>query len=239
MGWRIARNTLDGHVEEASAEIRQLRARGEELGIAEYARIVEWQVGPNNLLLGDRDETRRQLTGLANQYVRGYYLAQLGQQAEALDLLEKWVIDRPNFGTVADQAPVNADTALLDAALLVGHRKSVEMLLGKWADTTMQLAFWMGVKCIPQYLGAGAAFLGRHDEARRYYHQAIKVCSETRFRPGLALTRLQLAELLLDHYPAEKKDALEHLDFAIKEFREMKMRPSLERALRHKEILKA
>jgi len=55
----------------------------------------------------------------------------------------------------------------------------------------------------------------------------------------LALSRLQLAELLLDHYPAEKKDALEHLDFAIKEFREMKMQPSLERALRHKDILKA
>jgi len=32
---------------------------------------------------------------------------------------------------------------------------------------------------------------------------------------------------------------LEHLDFATKEFREMKMQPSLERALRRKEILKA
>jgi hypothetical protein len=48
-----------------------------------------------------------------------------------------------------------------------------------------------------------------------------------------------MAELLLEHYPAEKKGALEHLDFAIKEFREMKMQPSLERALRHKDILKA
>jgi hypothetical protein len=32
---------------------------------------------------------------------------------------------------------------------------------------------------------------------------------------------------------------LVYLDFAIKEFREMKMQPSLERALRHKDILKA
>ncbi len=60
-----------------------------------------------------------------------------------------------------------------------------------------------------------------------------------RFRRELALTRLQFAELLLDHYPAERKDALEHLDFAINEFREMKMQPSLERALRRKEILRA
>ncbi len=60
-----------------------------------------------------------------------------------------------------------------------------------------------------------------------------------KFRPSLALARLQFTELLLEHYPDEKKEALEHLDFAIKEFREMEVQPSLERALRHKEILKA
>jgi hypothetical protein len=42
---------------------------------------------------------------------------------------------------------------------------------------------------------------------------------------------------LLKHYPDEKKEALEHLDFAIKEFQEMKMLPSSERTLRHKDIL--
>ena len=35
------------------------------------------------------------------------------------------------------------------------------------------------------------------------------------------------------------REANEHLDFAIAEFREMKMGPSLERALRHKGLLKA
>jgi hypothetical protein len=34
----------------------------------------------------------------------------------------------------------------------------------------------------------------------------------------------------------EKAEALEHLDFVVNEFREMKMQPSLERTLRHKEI---
>jgi len=93
--------------------------------------------------------------------------------------------------------------------------------------------------CIDRYLGGAAALLERYDEARQYYQEAIKVTTEMRFRPELALTRLQLAELLLEHYPDEKKEALKHLDFAIKEFREMKMQPSLERALRHKDILKA
>jgi len=44
---------------------------------------------------------------------------------------------------------------------------------------------------------------------------------------------------LLEHRPDEKKKALKHLGFAIKEFQDVRMQPSLERALRHKDILKA
>jgi tetratricopeptide (TPR) repeat protein len=93
--------------------------------------------------------------------------------------------------------------------------------------------------CVARHLGGAAALLGRYEEARKHYKEAIKVCTEMRFRPELALTRFQLAELLLEHYPKERAQALEHLDFAVKEFRDMKMRPWLERTLRHKEILKA
>jgi len=39
--------------------------------------------------------------------------------------------------------------------------------------------------------------------------------------------------------PVWYNEALEYLDFAIKEFREVKMKPSLESALRYKDILKA
>jgi hypothetical protein len=48
-----------------------------------------------------------------------------------------------------------------------------------------------------------------------------------------------LAELLFEHYPDEAAEAQEHLDFAIAEFREMKMQPALERALSHRGLLKA
>lgn len=54
--------------------------------------------------------------------------------------------------------------------------------------------------------------------------------TDMRFRPEIALTRFQLAELILDLYPKERDEAKEHLDFAIDEFREMKMQPSLEKA---------
>ncbi len=51
------------------------------------------------------------------------------------------------------------------------------------------------------------------------------------------LTRLQLAELLLDNHPERRAEAQAHLDFSIAEFRAMKMTPSLERALRRKGVL--
>jgi len=81
--------------------------------------------------------------------------------------------------------------------------------------------------------------MGRLDEARKYYQEAINTCTEMKFCPELALTCLRLGGLLLEHYSTEKKEALEHLDCAIGEFREVKMQPSLERALRHKDILMA
>ena len=93
--------------------------------------------------------------------------------------------------------------------------------------------------CPARQLGAAAALLGEPDRARQYYQQAIEAAGKIRFRPEIALTRLQLCELLLEHYPDERTEAMEHLDFAIGEFRDMKMQPALERALSHRDILKA
>ncbi|MSQ27801.1 MAG: hypothetical protein EXR51_06655 [Dehalococcoidia bacterium] len=63
------------------------------------------------------------------------------------------------------------------------------------------------------------------------------MCEKIRFRPEIALTRLGLAELLLDNHPDRAAEA--HLDFAIAEFRAMKMAPSLERALRSRGVVGA
>ncbi|MGD0661727.1 MAG: hypothetical protein ABSD38_27000 [Syntrophorhabdales bacterium] len=96
-----------------------------------------------------------------------------------------------------------------------------------------------GLTCPSRHLGAAAAFLGRPEEARAYYHEALDMATGLRFRPEIALTRLELAELLLEHYPDGKAEAIDRLDFAIGELREMKMQPALERALKDRETLKA
>jgi len=86
-------------------------------------------------------------------------------------------------------------------------------------------------------LGMAAAHIGRPDEAREHYEGAIEAMTDMHFRPELALTRCQMAELLLEHYPDERQDALEHLDFAIGEFKEMKMKPYIEKTQTLKEGL--
>ena len=129
------------------------------------------------------------------------------------------------------------DIIFLEAAVLVGHKQAAELLMRRYADSGLRTTGLFGMTCVDRHLGGAAALLGRYDEARQYYDKALKVATEMKFRPEITLTRLNLAELLLEHYPKEKAAALKHLEFAIKEFRDMKMQPSLERALRHKEIM--
>jgi hypothetical protein len=129
----------------------------------------------------------------------------------------------------------------LQAAILVGHREAAEFLVRRFGHSGLHTTSPVSgeLTCPSRHLGAAAAFLGRPEEARAYHEEAMDMATRLRFRPEIALTRLELAELLLEHYPDEKAEAREHLDFAIREFREMKMQPSLERALKQREILKA
>ena len=72
--------------------------------------------------------------------------------------------------------------------------------------------------------------LGRPAQARDAYEQALFVCEKVRFRPELALIRLDLAELILSNYPSEQARAVEYLQSATAEFEAMHMQPSLDRA---------
>jgi tetratricopeptide (TPR) repeat protein len=237
----------DGRLEEAVAIRRRMLARAKELGISEFAAVWATWMLPARVHLGDAGRAlestlqgSRNLTrNIGAEVMILYCLAHLGRYAEVAEMMERLVVARPGIGSDEDETGVWEDITSLEASVLAGHRQAAELLLRRLAGSNcITSGLWL-TTCTSRHLGAAAALLGRPDEARKYYQEAIKICTEMRFRPELALTRLQLAELLLEHYPDEKREALEHLDFAIKEFQDMKMQPSLERALRHKEILKA
>jgi tetratricopeptide (TPR) repeat protein len=233
---------VEGRFEEAMVMAQKIRASGEEIGTAMLASGAATPGVRAQIYLGASLETLEHETPrVAPEMwpVPCLVLAHMGRKEEAIELLEKNVIKRPGIGTDEDETITMIDAAFLEAAVLAGQGRAAELLLNRFIDTGLCVTGLFDPTCITRLLGGAAALLGRHDEARKYCQEAINVCMGMKFRPELALSSLQLAELLLEHYPAEKKEALEHLDFAIKEFREMKMQPSLERALRHKDILKA
>ena len=121
---------------------------------------------------------------------------------------------------------------LLDAAAVVADEEAAETILPWMAPSAALALDYQTTLFTPgRILGAATALLGRYDEARAYYQQALAICEKVRFRPEIALIHFGLAELLIEHFPAEQAVAGEHLDFAIQEFEAMKMQPSLERAL--------
>ena len=127
---------------------------------------------------------------------------------------------------------------MLDAAVVLKDEAALEVLADR-LKVVAHVLLWRGAIRTARLLGNASLILGKPAEARHYYAQALEVCERVRFRPEIAMTRLSLAELLLEHYPDERDAAIEHLDFAIAELRDMKMQPALERALRHRGLLKA
>ena len=232
---------MNGNHEKALEIVEEMRKRAEQVGALATA-IQTSMVGEVRALINlgiyktvPEDLARLYEGRMQDCIVHSY----LGRKEDARKTLDRFVVNRPNMGTNKDFIPYFADVAFLEASVLAGHAKAAEMLLRRLSGTGLYTSGFRWPTCISRHLGAAAVMLERHEEAREHYKESIRICTEMRFRPELALSRLQLAELLLDHYPDEKTDALEHLAFSIEEFREMKMQPSLERALRRKDILKA
>jgi tetratricopeptide (TPR) repeat protein len=239
---------MNGQLEEASECHDDVLRLGTEMGTPQAAQVYANGFGPRlgGYLGWGRERLRRleewaQAAGLSvpvAAHVRAYYLVCGGEKEEVMTILDE-VADHYASEPEKTRHTFGALLLLLEAAVLSKHRRATEVLSSLLVGAVYKTTGAQNPTCVARHLGAAAALLGKYEEAHRHYSEAIKVCTEMKFRPELALTRLQLAELLLEHYPKERAAALEHLDFVISEFRDMKMRPWLERALRHKEILKA
>ncbi|MBN2075345.1 MAG: protein kinase [Dehalococcoidales bacterium] len=241
------RALLDGHLEEAVAISDRLRMMGEEddiLGIAiipvrsgGFRAYLYMGISPEDLEEWHPDFWNpEEMWAGARQSLM---LAHWGEFEKVSEILERDVINRPGIGTDEDSIMTWMDTFFFEASILAGHKKVTELLYNRLNIPGLYTNGTDVPTSIPRQLGNAAVLLGKPDDAREHYKTSFRICTEMNFRPELALTHLNFAELLLDYFPKEKAEALEHLDFAIKEFREMKMQPSLERALRRKDILKA
>ena len=162
-------------------------------------------------------------------------LVHLGKDTEARQAYEVAKEMLPS----ADERPASLLRTMLQVAVSLEDRGEAEVLSAHLHQVAHVAGAYYEPSSTARHLGSASSLLGKPDEAHDYYRQALEVTEKICHRPELALTRLELAELLLDHYPDERAEALEHLDFAIAELRDMKMQPALERALSRREILKA
>ncbi|MEK7214474.1 MAG: hypothetical protein AAB289_02610, partial [Chloroflexota bacterium] len=236
---QVFRGILDGRLEQAVALAQLTLAGGEDLsGPVFMRRWVGYATFQAHLNLGKAgdvltaarvlfEDDARRLTCLAHLGRWDEVRAELGSTIE-----QHSGIQGPDF------TPTHVLVALLEAAVLAGDRATAAKLTGR-LDRAASNTDCHNLTAIGRHLGGAAALLGDPIQAERYYERALELCRRLRFRPEIALTRLQLAELLLDHHPDRRAEAVDHLDFAIAEFRAMKMTPSLERALRRKGVLGA
>jgi hypothetical protein len=176
------------------------------------------------------------LRALTNNLASLADLAYTGQAEGVRKLIgESRILER------SQDEPVDLQTLVLalEAASAIGDADLAARLL-LYFPTDLPFTIGPGnYTCYSRHIAAAEALLGESERAMTHFEEAIDRCKLARFRPELALSRLGLAELLLDHYPDERDAAIEHLDFAIAEFRDMKMQPSLERALGRRGLLKA
>ena len=174
-------------------------------------------------------------------------LAYAGQANESQVAIEQFLA-ASRIGEDKDETPCFFLAVLLEGALLSGDGEHADWLSKRLEPLAGLAATQENTVCVARLLGGAAALLGEPERATAYYEQALGVAGRVGNRPEVALTHLQMAELLLDSGSVgaqplaplpSREEALSHLDFAIAEFREMKMQPALGRALRHKEVLKA
>jgi tetratricopeptide (TPR) repeat protein len=245
---RACYHIMDGQLQEAAKCYDDVLRLGPEMGAPLWASIYAGWIGPRlaGYLGWGREGLRRleewtQVSAVSVPVwarIRAYYLICAGEREEVVQILDE-VAGR--YATEPERIShhFGALVLLLETAVLANHKRAAEVLLNLLANAVYKTTGLYNPTCVARHIGGAEALMGRHEEAHKHYKEAIKVCTKLRFRPELSLSRLQLAELLLEHYPKERAEAVEHLDFAISEFRDMKMRPWLEQALRHKDILKA
>jgi serine/threonine protein kinase/class 3 adenylate cyclase len=231
---------LDGNLERGLEIATQVRAGAIEVGRAFWGFVYTGPIiDTANFWLGhpvaDLD-ARIQSADVDQQFgaFAAFALARDLARAGLMDAARRWLRNVFDRGAVGPDTPSLALLHVLEAAVLVADREAAARL-SEWLAPTAPLSkVPIGLACPARQLGAAAALLGNPEQARSYYQQALETAGKIRFRPEIALTHLQLAELLLEHYPAEQKEALGHLDSAAGEFRAMNMKPWLERAMRYK-----
>ncbi len=159
----------------------------------------------------------------------------------------EYLDDAERFGIAAfghrQTVPDNHRRALICraiAAVLRGDRARAADLYPQMIEAGIgERPPWLEI-CGFRALALIADFIGNGDEAFPHIERALEYCRGVGFRPELAWTCSDYAEMLLErNAPGDREKATELQDEAIAIAQELGMQPLLERVLAQREILKA
>jgi tetratricopeptide (TPR) repeat protein len=258
------RSTLDGNLEAVVEIGKRIGDRADELGSPLAGRVSAEHLSFRPLLyLGRAEEALAilpeaerqagvQVFSSTNRFGwSALCLARMGRSDEALSLLSE-NLRQMSISTEEDDISALILATLLETAVLAGDRDSAALLAKRLSGIVALEGSDRSVLNVARNLGKAAMLVGDWEAARTHYDKALDWATKIRYRPEVALTRFELAELLLTQSgdtkdsdatsrstTALRSEAQSHLDFAITEFRAMKMQPALKQALGHKSLLTA
>jgi DNA-binding CsgD family transcriptional regulator len=245
--------TMAGNLEQALAFGRQLQECAEGQGTAVRSEEISRElVGRPLAYLGRTDGAAAVLAAFARYRTihRGpegdllgawlaRELAHAGEASEAAELAARVLLGMRVEPRWSD-APATILGALLEVAVLTEDRETLSLVTPRLDGLTAVNGLHV-VHPVARFRGSGARLLGERRTALLAYQQALQWATRLHHRPEIALTRLGIAELLLDESLARgvsreervsnRAEALAHLEFAIGELRAMQMAPGLKRAL--------
>jgi tetratricopeptide (TPR) repeat protein len=244
-----ALNALDGRLIENADLVPRIVALGEEMGSPLRGYVAAYSVCARPLFwLGRIEEARelRRKAGTGNDSLllawTALYDGYEGKSESAQTALSQGV----EHVRDSDRAPTLFIGILLEAAVALADRAAAARLAPLLDGAP---AASIPLTPVIRLVAEANLMNGDHEGARKHFEEALAWAHSLRCRPEIALTRLGMAELLLDEAGDQslgekerrsaRDEAQAHLDFAIEEFRVMQMQPSIERALRHKGLLHA
>ncbi|HEX9642093.1 MAG TPA: response regulator transcription factor, partial [Candidatus Krumholzibacteria bacterium] len=189
-------------------------------------RIASW--------LGDESTLETELAwcdSIGSYYAPAFkaaLLAHAGRFEEAREVA-RGALSRFAEKSSAETMAFSFSTLLFEAAVLSGDETATAELLTLLRGDPRRLAK-PNLILLPRLEAKAAALLGKRQEARACFREAIEFCEGILYRPERALIRVDLAQLLLDHFPGERTEAMKHLDLAIAELEDMQMAPALAQA---------
>jgi hypothetical protein len=146
-------------------------------------------------------------------------LAHSERMQEAHAILQRFLQAR-TIGEPHDETCMPIVVALLETAVLLKDAEAAHRLVEPLKIVANLVCVDNSMTVVARHLGAAMNLLGDRTEAIAYTRQATEVAEKVRFRPELALARLQLAEL---HSVAPDRSLLTELE-------SMDMQPALARA---------